>query len=203
AESFDIRDKERLKLFAANVHNRFGSLDVWVNNAGVANDKPFLDYTEEEWNTIVGINLEAVWDGIRIVSPYMIKQKKGVIINISSFASVIPSVGGAVYGATKAAVSSLTRTTEAELAPYGIRVLGIVPGMINTEISHENIKQNKEKLVRNISAGRLGEAADLAKPIVFLASDAAAYIAGFDVQITGGKFAVQNTERAWEAKKAP
>ena len=107
----------------------------------------------------------------------------------------------AIYGAAKSGVSSLTRTLAAELAPYHIRVLGVVPGMIDTEISKANIKENGEQLVQNVSLGRLGAAEDLAGPIVFLASEQAEYMTGFDLEVTGGKFAVQNTRWAWNLKE--
>lgn len=197
----DVQDEEGVFRFAQTVFEKFGTIDVWVNNAGIAIDKPFLDYTQKEWDCIMGVNLKGVFHSIQAVSPYMMKQKKGVIINISSYASIIPSAGGAIYAASKAGVSSLTKTLAAELAPYGIRMLGIVPGMINTEISYENIKNNRESLLRNIAMKRLGGAEDLAKPIVFLASDAAGYVDGFDVQITGGKFSAQNTDWPWERKE--
>lgn len=200
-ESLDVRSKDAVKEFAIHVFEKFGSIDVWMNNAGIAIDKPFMESTDEEWNKIIGTNLEAVWNCIRTAAPYMMKQEKGVFINISSYAAKIPSAGGAIYAAAKAGVSSLTKTLAAELAPYNIRVLGIIPGMINTEISKKNIKSNREKLISNISMKRLGEAEDLAKPIVFLSSDAAGYMSGFDVEITGGKFAAQNTDWPWEIKK--
>ena len=128
----------------------------------------------------------------------MKKQHSGVIINASSFAALIPHANGAVYAATKAGVSSLTKTSGASLAPFGIRVIGYIPGMIVSEISQEFISQYREKFVKDISAGRLGVPEDLAKPVVFLSSDAAQYITACDIQITGGKFAVQDASLAWK-----
>lgn len=200
-EALDVTDKEGVRCFMETVCRRFGTVDVWINNAGIAIDKPFLEYTENEWDAIMNTDLKAVWNCIGLVAPIMMKQESGVIINISSFAAKIPSAGGAIYGAAKSGVSSLTRTLAAELAPYHIRVLGVVPGMIDTEISKSNIAENGERLVQNVSMGRLGTAEDLAGPIVFLASDQAGYMTGFDLEVTGGKFAVQNTRQAWQAKE--
>ncbi|MCD7995417.1 MAG: SDR family oxidoreductase [Clostridia bacterium] len=201
-EVLDVTDQEGVRCFLETVCQEFGTVDVWINNAGIAIDKPFLEYTENEWDTIMNTDLKAVWNCIRLVAPIMMKQERGVIINISSFASKIPSAGGAIYGAAKSGVSSLTRTLAAELAPYHIRVLGVVPGMIDTEISKANIEENGEQLVQNVSLGRLGTAEDLAGPIVFLASEQAEYMSGFDLEVTGGKFAVQNTRWAWKAKES-
>ena len=128
----------------------------------------------------------------------MMEQKSGVIINISSYASKIPHAEGAVYAASKAAVSSLTKTLAANLAPYNIRVMGIIPGMIQSDISEDSIKVNRASYVQNIAMKRLGVPEDLAKPIVFVCSDAASYMSGFDMEITGGKYAAQNTDWPWE-----
>ena len=154
----------------------------------------------EEWEQVNRINLDGVFWGTRIAAEHMIPQGSGVIINASSFAALIPHANGAVYAATKAGVSSLTKTAGASLAPYGIRVLGYIPGMILTGISEEFISEYQEKFVKDIPAGRIGRPEDLAKPVVFLSSDAAAYITACDIEITGGKFAVQDAAMAWRDK---
>ena len=197
----DVSSAEQMNAFAAGIRKRFGRIDVWVNNAGIAINKFFLDYTEEEWDRIQSINLKGVWNGCRAAAPYMQEQESGVIINISSFAAKIPLADGPIYAASKAGVSSLTQTLAADLAPWGIRVMGVIPGMIRTAISEENIRVNEEKFVQAISMKRLGLPEDLAKPVVFIASDAAAYMSGFDIEITGGKFAAQNTDWPWQVKK--
>ncbi len=197
----DVSDKLQMEKFAKTVFGKFGRIDVWVNNAGVDIKKSFMDYTDEDWDQIQGINLKGIWDCCRIAASYMIKQNSGVIINISSYASKIPHAGGAIYAASKAGVSSLTKTLAAELAPYHIRVVGIIPGMIKTGISEENIRENGKEYVQNIAMKRLGVPEDLSKPIVFLASEAAGYISGFDMEITGGKYAAQNTDWPWKQLK--
>ncbi len=200
-ESLSVTDPLQVRNFAEHVIEKFGKIDIWVNNAGVAVNRPFMEFSREEWDYINSINLVGVWECSKIAAKYMIEQKQGVIINISSYAALIPHAGGAIYAATKAAVSSLTKTFAAELAPYGIRVVGIIPGMIRTAIAKENISKYEEKYLENISMKRLGEPKDLAKPIVFLASEAAGYITGTDVEITGGKYAVQNSDWPWEVKR--
>ena len=109
-----------------------------------------------------------------------------MILNASSFASLIPHANVVIYAATKAAVSGMTRSTAAALAPWGIRVVGYIPGMIQTEISADFIDAYREKFTKDISLGRIGVPEDLAKPIVFLSSECAGYISGCDIQISGG-----------------
>lgn len=200
-ESGDVTDRRQMEAFAEHVWNTFGGLDIWMNNAGIAIDKPLMEFTEEDWNRMLTTNLEAVFDGTRLAASYMMKQEGGVILNASSFASRIPHANGVIYAATKAAVSNLTKSTAAALAPYGIRVVGYIPGMIMTPISERSIQNYREDFVRNISLGRLGRPEDLAAPLVFLASDRASYITGVDVEISGGKFAVQDCQMPWRFQK--
>lgn len=195
----DVANRREIEEYALLVYQTFGRLDVWVNNAGIAIDKPFLEFNDDDFKKIVDINLKAVIDGTQIAASYMKKKHNGgVIVNASSFASLIPHVNGVLYGATKAAVSNVTRSTAAALAPYGIRVVGYIPGMIVTPISKNMISLNNEKLLSNISLHRYGQPEDLAKPIVFLCSDAAKYISGCELEVTGGKFAVQDCAMGWD-----
>lgn len=200
-ESVDAADKEQVRGFAEHVYQKFGRIDIWVNNAGIAIDKELMEFSDEDWELVKKVNLDGVYHGTRIAAGYMKKQNSGVIINASSYASLIPHANGVIYAATKAGVSSLTRSTGAALAPYGIRVVGYIPGMIQTGISEEFISKYHDKFVKDISSGRLGVPEDLAKPIVFLSSDAAGYITACDIQITGGKFAVQDCAMPWRMKK--
>lgn len=199
-ESCDVTDIKAVRAYAQNVKKHFGSIDVWINNAGVAIDKPFMKFTDSDWDEICAINLKSVFDCTQIAASYMIQNGGGVIINASSFCAKIPHANGVLYAATKAAVSNMTKSTAAALAPYGIRVLGYVPGMIVTPISESMIAKYKEKFTKDIALGRLGHPEDLAKPIVFLASDAASYITGIDLEISGGKFTSQDCAMAWRMK---
>ena len=197
----DVRDRKSIEKVFSTVYEKYGHIDILINNAGIARDKPLLTTTADDWNDIVETNLHGIWNSIQLVAPYMMKQSLGVIINISSYASKIPHAGGGVYAATKAGVSSLTKTMAAELAPYNIRVVGIIPGMIATKISEKNIADNRDALLANIAKKRLGKPEDLAKPIVFLSSEAADYISGCDIEITGGKYSAQNTNTPWMWKE--
>ncbi len=197
-ESCDVTDRKAVEETADRILRETGRLDVWINNAGIAIDKPFLDFTDEDYERIISINQKAVFMGTQIAAERMKRQKSGVILNASSYCAKIPHANGVLYAATKAAVSNMTRSTAAALAPYGIRVCGYIPGMIVTPISESMIGQYKEQFIKDISLRRLGRPEDLAKPLVFLASDAAAYITGIDLEISGGKFAAQNCAMAWK-----
>lgn len=204
--SVDVTDAAALDQFGQEALERFGRVDVWINNAGLSDPMPFEQADEAAFDRMVAVNLKAVFFGsqtaarlMRVTGPDK-GQSGGVILNTSSFTSVIPTAGKALYGATKAAVSSLTRTLAAELAADGIRVVSIIPGYIRTEMTEENISRNGAWLVSNITANRLGTPEDMAGAFVFLASDAAGYITGTELQVAGGKLCVQNPMWSWERK---
>ncbi len=194
----DVTNKEALEHMAQCIARRHG-IDIWVNNAGIAIHKPVMAFTGDDYKRVMDINLEAVFEGCRIAGGHMIRQGRGgVIINASSFASKIPHTEGAVYAAAKAGVSSLTKTFAASFAPYGIRVVGFVPGMIVTEMTQEAVQVNRAHYISDIALQRLGKPEDLAKPVVFLASDVCGYITGVELEISGGKYIVQNSDYSWK-----
>lgn len=197
ASPCDASDARMLFGFADSVEARFGQIDVWISNAGYMPRAFLKDMTEDFWDKVIDVNLKSVYLGGRIAYDKM-RERGGVLLHASSFASVIPSVGYSAYAAAKAGVSSLTRTFASELAPYGIRVLGYIPGFIDTPLNKETKARSLEKAVEPISLRRLGEASDVADALVFLASDLAAYMTGTCVEISGGKFATQNPSAAWE-----
>jgi len=193
----DAGNAAAMNAFADMVVQKYGGIDVWINNAGInPQRKALLDTTEDEWDEAFRINLKSVFIGTKIAATYMKKQGKGVILNASSFAAIIPAAGGSAYAATKSAISSLTRTSAAELAPCNIRVVAYMPGMIRTAMS-EPVIAARPHILTEQALGRLGEPEDIADMLVFLASDSAAYITGNSVEISGGRFCVQNPQYAW------
>lgn len=195
----DVGNVDELKAMAAAVVEKNGGIDVWVNNAGIDIHYKALDFPVEVYDQIMRTNVYAVFEGSRIAANYMKEAGNGgVIINIESYTVKIPHTEGSVYAASKAAVGSFTKSFAANLAPYGIRVVGIIPGMIETDIAREAIAVNRDLYTANIAMQRLGQPEDLAKPVVFLSSDCAAYISGVEIEIAGGKYAVQNSRYAWE-----
>jgi len=200
-ETIDITDKEAVEGFADRVVEHFGSIDIWVNNAGVQCKKFFDEYLDEDWDFVFNVNLKAAFNCSQIAAKRMKKQNSGVIVNMSSYTYIMPHTGASLYAMTKAALANFTQTSAAELAPYNIRVVGIAPGMVKTQLAAESIKQNEKKYIQEVALKRLGEPKDIAKPIVFLASDAASYITGFVLPITGGKYIVQNSDVPWKSKE--
>ena len=197
----DVSDTASLEKLACDVEAKYGGIDIWINNAGTSVRRPALDFTPEEFERIRKVDFDAVFYGSQIAGRHMIaKGRKGCIVNVSSYTAIMGHTELAVYASCKAAVSSLTKTFAANLAPYGIRVVGFLPGMIVTEISKNSIAKNRDLYIQNVALGRLGEVEDLAKPIVFLTSDACGYMTGIDLQITGGKYIVQDPRRAWAIK---
>lgn len=193
----DAGQAEELQAFADAVVSRFGTIDVWINNAGINVGKRLMEITPEDWQQTVAVNLSGVLFGTQIAARAM-GEKGGVILNASSFASLIPSVGGTMYGATKAAVSNMTKTMAGELAPQHIRVNAYIPGIIDTPMNAERIADDaNHALINAIALHRVGTADEMAQALIFLASDQASYITGTAIEVSGGKYAVQNSEILW------
>lgn len=196
-ESVDVSQKDSLHDFAQNVENKYGGIDIWVNNAGIIVYKKIIDTTDDEWQQIMNINVNSVFYGSKIAAEMMIKRGGGVLINASSFASIMPSLGGGAYAATKAAISSMTRSLAAELAPHNIRVNGYIPGVIVTKMTEPGLKEKKHVLESQLAMQKTGEPQDVANAVLFIASDKASYITGTCIEVSGGKFCVQNPQDAW------
>ena len=201
--SVDVSKEAEITAFAKIVADGYGKVDVWVNNAAIYPQKMLMETSEQEWDEIMNNNLKSVFLGCRAVFPYMKQQGGGVIINASSYATVIPSVGSGVYAAAKTAINSLTRTLAGELAPYNIRVNAYIPGLTSTDITRPVIEKNRQHFQSQIALNRIAEPEDIAGSIVFLASDAARYMTGAFIESSGGKFCVQNPNVAWQNAAKP
>lgn len=199
-ETCDVSDGAALQAFADHTQAELGPIDIWVSNAGVYPQHSIIDTTEEVWDRTVDTNLKSVYLGARIGYQAM-KERGGVMLLASSFAALFPSVGSGVYAATKSAISSMVRTLAAELAPYGIRVNGYIPGVIDTEMNQALIAERGEQLLAPIALRTFGHAEDVAWAMAFLASDYARYITGTCLEISGGKMGVQNPGKAWQDKE--
>ena len=199
-ETCDVSDGAALQAFADHTQAELGPIDIWVSNAGVYPQHRIIDTTEEVWDRTVDTNLKSVYLGARIGYQAM-KERGGVMLLASSFAALFPSVGSGVYAATKSAISSMVRTLAAELAPYGIRVNGYIPGVIDTEMNQALIAERGEQLLAPIALRTFGHAEDVAWAMAFLASDYARYITGTCLEISGGKMGVQNPSKAWQDKE--
>jgi len=170
--------------------NTFGKIDILVNNAGVREEpaKPIQDITEEEWDSINGVNLKGVFLCIKYAVPHMIKQKRGKIINIASIFGQVAFPNYGAYCAAKGGVINLTRTLALELAPHKINVNAIGPGVIETELSKTTLEDPEvmKIILPLIPFGRVGQPEDIAAVAVFLASDESEYVNGQTIFADGG-----------------
>lgn len=203
AAQADVTKREQQEMLLEKTVERFGGLDVWVNNAGTNVRKPILEASMEDYDTVMDTNLRALFVGMQIAGTYMKEHGGGVIVNLSSFASRIPLAGSGVYAATKWAVNAFTQVGAAEMAPYGIRVFGIIPGMIASAMTRDRMEKNKDALLAQVPLNRIGEPDDLGPVIAFLSSGKGGYLTGVNVEISGGKCCVQNPLFEWDRMKNP
>jgi 3-oxoacyl-[acyl-carrier protein] reductase len=165
---------------------RFGQIDILVNNAGTLVLKPMVEQTEEEWDRVLDVNLKGVFLCCRHMLPEMIKRKRGAIVNIASIAAFHVTVPHVPYAASKAGVVALTRDLAYEVGRLGIRVNAIVPGPIATPMVGNVSDEQREAIAKSILLGRMGQPEDIGQAAVFLASDAASYITGATIPVSGG-----------------
>ena len=182
---FDVTDEMAAKSAIMRIKKEKGRLDILVNNAGIMRDNVIGMIGSQLIQDVFSINVFAVINMIQLANKLMSRQRSGSIINISSIVGVEGAAGQLVYSASKGAVAALTRAAAKELAPNGIRVNAVAPGLINTgllqTIGEDKIREN----LKNIKIGRLGEPIDVANVILFLASDLSGYVTGEIIGIDG------------------
>ncbi len=164
----------------------YGRIDILVNNAGIARDQLLLRMTEEEWDSVLAVDLKSVFLCTRAVLKYMVKQRWGRVISISSITGVRGNPGQANYAAAKAGIIGFTRTIAREVASRGITVNAIAPGFIDTEMTQQLKEEWREELKKQVPLGRLGSPRDVAEAVVFLAGEGAGYITGQVLGVDGG-----------------
>ena len=163
-----------------------GQIDVLVNNAGITRDGLLMRMSEEDFDRVLDTNLKGTFHMIRFVSRYMLKQKKGRIVNMASVVGVSGNAGQANYAASKAGVIGLTKTAAKELASRGITVNAIAPGFIDTEMTAVLSDAVKENSRKQIPLGTFGKPEDVAGAVAFLVSEDAGYITGQVLHVDGG-----------------
>ncbi|GAB6944455.1 SDR family NAD(P)-dependent oxidoreductase [Vulcanisaeta sp. JCM 14467] len=184
----DVTDLRMAEDVAKRVYDTYGHIDILVNNAGIYPFKPFLEMTFDDWYKVINVNLNGTFNVTKAVVPYMIKQKYGRIINISSIAGNVMGFAGLThYSASKAGIVGFTRALALELARYGITVNAIAPGAVKTPGAMQPGSEEQMKMMEQvIPLGRLAEPEDIASVVAFLASDEAGYITGALVIVDGG-----------------
>ena len=184
----DVSDYPDTFRMAQDVMREFGHLDILVNNAGINSDKTFTKMDHASWRKVLGTNLDGVFNGTKVFVDQMLAQGYGRVVNMTSVIGQIGNFGQANYAASKAGVAAFTKSLAKELAPYGIRVNGVSPGVIDTPFHKVfSTPEAIKNFVSMIPLGRVGTPLECAKAIAFLASDAAAYIVGETLEVNGGQ----------------
>lgn len=182
----DVSKSNDVKRMVNDVIERYGKIDVLINNAGVAQQKLFTDITDEDWERMVSINLTGTFNCCRAVIPHMVSRKSGSIINTSSIWGMTGASCEVHYSAVKAGIIGMTKALAKELGPSGIRVNCVAPGVINTRMNANLSVSDLEGLADETPLGRLGTTNEVASTSLFLASNAAEFITGQVISPNGG-----------------
>lgn len=182
----NVADGDAVAEMTKQVIEQFGSLDILVNNAGITRDNLLMRMKEDDWDAVIDTNLKGVFLCTKAVTRQMMKQRSGRIINISSIVGVSGNPGQANYVAAKAGVIGLTKTTAKELASRGITVNAVAPGFITTDMTDKLNEEVKSEMLKQIPLARLGDPEDIAKVVVFLASEDSRYMTGQTLHVDGG-----------------
>ena len=181
----NLNDYNEIDRVVKEIYNEYGHIDILVNNAGVSANKKIEDTSSEDFEKIIDLNVNAIFNMTKAVVPYMKENKSGVILNTSSMVSIYGQPSGVGYPASKFAVNGLTKSLARELAPSNIRVNAVAPGITNTDMVAALPKEMIEPLIKTIPLGRIGEPRDIANAFLFLASDMASYITGVILSVDG------------------
>ena len=187
----DVTKKEEVEEMVRKTVEEFGKVDILVNNAGICQFKPFLELTEEEWDRTLDINLKGYFLCAQAAAKEMVKQKSGVIVNITSVAMGQVGIGMATiahYCASKGGIVAMTEALAVELAPYNIRVNAVAPGMIETPMI-DPVKQDPkqmEAMLTRVPMGRAGKPEEVSNLVLFLASEESSYMTGSTIVVDGG-----------------
>lgn len=184
----DVSSSEATAKIFEDIIATFGKIDVLVNNAGITNDNLMLKMSDEEWNSVIDINLNGVFYASREAIKYMMKARNGKIINMTSIVGITGNAGQANYTAAKAAVIALTKTTAKEMAARNIKVNAIAPGFIETDMTKKLSESVVEQMKSSIPLKRFGQVDDIANTTLFLASELSDYITGQTISVNGGMF---------------
>ena len=182
----DVSDADSVKNMVDETLKTFGSIDILVNNAGITKDNLLMRMKEDDWDDVININMKGVFLCTKGVTRQMMKQRAGKIVNVASIVGVSGNPGQANYVAAKAGVIGFTKTAAKELASRNINVNAVAPGFITTDMTEVLTDEVKEQMLSVIPLGKLGSPQDVARSVLFLLSDDAAYITGQTIHVDGG-----------------
>ena len=186
AVSVNVGDWDQVKGMIDRVQKDWERIDNLVNNAGITRDGLLLRMKEEDWQSVLQVNLTGTFFCVKAVLPTMSRQRSGRIVNIASIVGAIGNIGQANYAASKAAVIGLTKTVAREYASRNITVNAVAPGFIDTAMTQDLSAETKEALLNQIPLKRLGQPSDIADAVSFLCSEKAGYITGHVLHVNGG-----------------
>ncbi|MDD4166931.1 MAG: 3-oxoacyl-[acyl-carrier-protein] reductase [Endomicrobiaceae bacterium] len=184
----NVAKLEDCESLAAKTLEKFEKIDILINNAGITKDNLVLRMSETEWDAVISVNLKGVFNCTKAVTKQMFKQRSGRIINITSVVGLMGNAGQANYSASKGGVIALTKTCAREFSSRNVLVNAIAPGFIRTAMTDALTDDVKAKLSEQIPLKRLGEASDIAKAALFLASEESSYITGHVLSVNGGMY---------------
>ncbi len=180
---FDVAEASQVQPALEDIMNRFGHIDVLVNNAGITADKLFILMDESEWDRVLQTSLKGFYNVTRPVLNSMIKRKKGAVVSMASMSGLVGNRGQANYSAAKAGLIGASRSVASEVARFGVRVNVVAPGLIHTEMTEDlPVKELKNK----IPMARIGQPEEVAKVVGFLCSEDASYVTGQVISVNGG-----------------
>ena len=185
-EMADISNYAEAKRMVDNAMKKFNKIDVLVNNAGITRDGFLMLMGEEDWQDVMDVNLKGVFNCTKAVCEHMIAQRGGAVINMASLSGITGLAGQTNYAASKGGVIAFTKALAKELAPFGVRVNAVAPGIIETEMTGELSDAMKNRFLDNIPMKRFGLPDEVASVVRFLSSDDASYITGETLSVSGG-----------------
>ncbi|MGA8543815.1 MAG: 3-oxoacyl-ACP reductase FabG [Mycobacterium sp.] len=183
----DVTSGADVDALVASAVDRFGGLDVMVNNAGITRDATMRKMTEEEFDQVIAVHLKGTWNGLRTAAAIMRENKRGAIVNMSSISGKVGMVGQTNYSAAKAGIVGMTKAASKELAYLGVRVNAIQPGLIRSAMTEAMPQRIWDEKLAEIPMGRAGEPEEVANVALFLASDLSSYMTGTVLEVTGGR----------------
>jgi 3-oxoacyl-[acyl-carrier protein] reductase len=182
----NVADEESVSAAVNEILKEADGLDVLVNNAGITRDNLLFRMSAKEWNDVLSVNLTSAFYISKLVVRQMAKQRSGSVINVASIVGIIGNAGQVNYSASKAGMIGLTKSMAREVAARNVRINAVAPGFINTKMTAELNDDQKSALTSQIPMGRIGDPEEVAKTILFLASDLASYLTGQVIHVTGG-----------------
>ena len=184
----DVTEAGSIEALVEAVAAEFGAISILVNNAGITRDNLLMRMKDEDWQAILDTNLTSVYRSCKAVMRGMMKARRGRIVNIASVVGVTGNAGQANYAAAKAGIIAFSKSLAKEIGSRGVTVNVVAPGFIATDMTKDLPEASRETLVGQIALGRLGEPADIAQAVAFLAGPAAAYITGETLHVNGGMY---------------